>query len=298
MGQNPFTGAGEVTGSTAQAAPTARVEARPLAAPPPRMSANTVQDGTVGGGKGLSPYLPNAAPEVTGSLSSAALRSSPALISWSRDGGTNVTVKGGETIDTLSRKYAVPAAAIRRANGLGAVSLLRVGQQLVIPRRAQPGVAPATPPLGHSTAGATGVHIVTPGETLIKIAKRYHQPLVELARVNHIPPHTKVNLGDRLVIPGAQAQAPALPPPQVQLPAARGKHVAEAEPPQNIGNITEGPDASAADKPGKIDPTGSLPGFRWPVRAKIGRCPMGSRTTASISRCQKVPPSKPPRMGS
>src|ERR1700730_3547799 len=80
MGQNPFAspynareaaGAGEVTGSAAQGAPTARVEARPLAAPlpppPPRMSANTVQDGTIGGGKGLSPYPSNAAPEVPGS---------------------------------------------------------------------------------------------------------------------------------------------------------------------------------------------------------------------------------------
>jgi len=280
MGQNPFSSpynareaAGEATGSTAQAAPTARVEARPLAAPlpppPPRVSANTVQDGTVGGGKGLSPYRPNAAPEVTGSLSSAALRSPPALASWSRDGGTNVTVKVGETIDTLSRKYAVPAAAIRRANGLSPVSVLRVGQQLVIPRRTQPGVAPAPPPLVHTAAGAAGVHIVAPGETLIKIAKHYHQPLVVLARVNNIPPHTKLHLGDRLVIPGAPAQALASPLPQAQLPAAKGKQVAEAEPPQNIRNITEGPDASGSANPSKIDPTGSLPGFRWPVRAKI-----------------------------
>jgi murein DD-endopeptidase MepM/ murein hydrolase activator NlpD len=275
MGQNPFASpynareapaAGEATGS-APAAPAARVETRPLPPPPPRMSMSTVQQGTVGGGKGLSPYAPNSTTEVTGSLSSPALRSSPALAPWSRDGGITVTVKAGETIDALSRKYRVPAAAIRRANGLSTVSLLRVGQRLVIPRRVQPAVAQTTPPPGH--AGAASEHIVAPGETLIKIAKHYHQPLVVLARINNIPPHTKLKLGDRLVIPGAPAQAPASPPPQAQLPAGKGKQVAEAEPQPSIRNITEGPDTSGPTHAGKIDPTGSLPGFRWPVRAKI-----------------------------
>jgi murein DD-endopeptidase MepM/ murein hydrolase activator NlpD len=280
LGQNPFSspysaregsGPGDVTGSAAPAAPAARVEVKPLSTPlpppPPRVSAITPQEGTIGGGKGLSPYRPNAAPEVTGSLSSGALRPSPVRTAWTRDGGTNVTVAAGETISTVSRRYGVPPAAIRRANGLSTVSLLRVGQRLVIPRRVPSGVATATLTPGHAASTPGGsVHIVAPGETLIKIAKQHHRPLVELARVNNIPPYTKVNLGDRLVIPGAQAQVPAASPPPAQLPAAKGNQVATSEP---IHYMVEGPATPAPDKPGKVESTGSLPELRWPVRAKL-----------------------------
>lgn len=186
-------------------------------------------------------------------------------------------VRPGETIDSLSRKYGVPAAAIRRANGLSAVSLLRAGQRIVIPRHALAAGTAPTPPLDHSAPGAPSapagyVHIVVPGETLIKIAKHYHQPLVELARVNHIPPYTKVNLGDRLVIPGAQIQARApvpVPPtqPQAPPPATTGKQVAEGDTAPKIRLLEQTPDAQTRGSNG--DPTGSLPGLRWPVRAKI-----------------------------
>ena len=59
----------------------------------------------------------------------------------------------------------------------------------------------ATPP------NTVGVHIVAPGETLIKIARLYNKPLVEIAKANNIPPHTKVNIGDRIVIPGLRVIA-------------------------------------------------------------------------------------------
>ncbi|MGP0091315.1 MAG: peptidoglycan DD-metalloendopeptidase family protein [Xanthobacteraceae bacterium] len=294
LGQNPFSspysaretaGTGEATGSTAQAAPTARVEARPLAAPlppppppPPRLSANTAPEGTVGGGKGLSPYPPNATPEITGSLSPAAPRTP-----WTRDGGATITVRAGETIDALSRKYGVPAAAIRRANGLSTVSLPRAGQRLVIPRRALAIPAPPlpTPPLDHtapSTPSAPGgyVHIVAPGETLIKIAKQYHQPLIALARTNHMAPYTKVNLADRLVIPGAQihAQAPTPPQPQVPPTAPIGKNIPEGDAAPKIKILKEVPDPQTPGNP-KSDATGSLPSLRWPVRAKVISPPFG-----------------------
>jgi murein DD-endopeptidase MepM/ murein hydrolase activator NlpD len=291
LGQNPFSspysaretaGTGEATGATAQAAPAARVEARPLAAPlppppPPRLSANTVPEGTVGGGKGLSPYPPNATPEITGSLSPAAPRTL-----WTRDGGTVITVRAGETIDALSRKYGVPAAAIRRANGLSTVSLPRAGQRLVIPRRALAIPAPPPPLSDHTVPSAPSapggyVHIVAPGETLIKIARQYHQPLVALARANHIAPYTKVNLGDRLVIPGAQihAQAPALPQPQApQPPADPNRNIPAGEATPKIKILKEVPDPQTPGNP-KSDATGSLPSLRWPVRAKVISPPFG-----------------------
>ena len=80
------------------------------------------------------------------------------------------------------------------------------GQRLVIPRyntAAAPAVRPASKAVPH-TAGANGlgVHIVAPGETLIKISHIYKKSLVELAKVNKIQPHAKLNIGDKIIIPG------------------------------------------------------------------------------------------------
>jgi murein DD-endopeptidase MepM/ murein hydrolase activator NlpD len=56
------------------------------------------------------------------------------------------------------------------------------------------------------------VHVVAPGETLIRIARKYDMPLAELARVNNIPPHTKVNIGDRINVPARNASRVAAKP--------------------------------------------------------------------------------------
>jgi murein DD-endopeptidase MepM/ murein hydrolase activator NlpD len=49
------------------------------------------------------------------------------------------------------------------------------------------------------------VHVVAPGETLIRIARKYNMPLPELARLNNIPPHTHLKIGDRITIPASRA---------------------------------------------------------------------------------------------
>lgn len=73
---------------------------------------------------------------------------------WSGVGGSVITVTEGETFSGLSRRFGVPADAIRSANGMGADSVLKIGQKVIIPVRAnsggvvadakaQPGKAPA-----------------------------------------------------------------------------------------------------------------------------------------------------------
>jgi murein DD-endopeptidase MepM/ murein hydrolase activator NlpD len=46
---------------------------------------------------------------------------------------TEITVKDGETISGLSRRYGVPADALMKVNGLSATKGLKAGQKLVIP---------------------------------------------------------------------------------------------------------------------------------------------------------------------
>ncbi|MGE0499596.1 MAG: peptidoglycan DD-metalloendopeptidase family protein [Rhizobiaceae bacterium] len=76
-------------------------------------------------------------PTATGSV--AALPSAPLPAEtndpagWSRAGGTQVTVRDGETLYNLSRRYGVPADVIAQVNGLPSGGAIRSGQKLVIP---------------------------------------------------------------------------------------------------------------------------------------------------------------------
>ncbi len=58
-------------------------------------------------------------------------------------GGQTITVREGETVFNLSRRFGVPVAAILGANNLSSASQLRTGQTLMIPSYAYSGNAPA-----------------------------------------------------------------------------------------------------------------------------------------------------------
>src|SRR5690349_13652212 len=52
---------------------------------------------------------------------------------WTAAGGTAITVGAGDSANTLSTRYGVPASAILSANGLGNASQIAPGRQIVIP---------------------------------------------------------------------------------------------------------------------------------------------------------------------
>lgn len=52
---------------------------------------------------------------------------------WSAAGGTQVTLREGETLYNLSRRYGVPVSAIVSANGLKDASAVAAGQKIIIP---------------------------------------------------------------------------------------------------------------------------------------------------------------------
>src|SRR6266699_3179822 len=84
------------------------------------------------------PYAsrPQASNEATGSIPAAAPAAprQPPAPAWSWDGGTAVVVAQGETIETISRRHGVPAAAILQANNMSVARQIQPGQRLVIPR--------------------------------------------------------------------------------------------------------------------------------------------------------------------
>jgi murein DD-endopeptidase MepM/ murein hydrolase activator NlpD len=292
---NPFTAdnagssRGEVTGSIPKSSNS--VESKPL----PHLASNG-GEGMSGGGRGMGSYQPSvpAPSDVTGSLPAAAPPPPP---SWSWEGGTPVTLHSGDTLETLSRRYGVPVAAILQANNISNPALVHAGQHLVIPHlkgpaaalaappprvasnapalpAAAPTLPPATPvaPTRMALAPTSAVHVVAAGETLRSIAHMYGKPVLVIAKANNIAPDSRMKIGERLVIPDAKAAAqPASLPRRAEAPAAAAapQHLAAAESPHSARLASP---AAPEEEQGAVktaEPAGKLDSFRWPVRGRV-----------------------------
>src|SRR5436190_1759882 len=245
----------EVTGSVGQQKHAA-IQTAPL--PPPNVSA------------------PQTRPAVIGTAGSGAA----AKRGWNWEGGTAITVQKGDTIDGLVTRYGVPAAAIAEANNIPNGAALKPGQRLVIPKYEVTGsTAPrAASNAAHSPAPTIGapatsssqhVHVVSPGETLMGLARKYHKPLGEIAKANNIEPHTMVKVGDRIVIPGVAPQAAVKPPALTQAPKSlSASKVASVPAAPSAAMVT--PAAHEPEPPkAKADVTAAMPSFRWPVNGRV-----------------------------
>jgi len=145
----------------------------------------------------------------------------------------------------------------------------------------------AAPPRSAPSAPAAGqrIHVVAPGETLIRISRQYSMPLAELARYNNIPPHTKLNIGDQIRIPAGRTSRNAKPetqkvaqpkalsaPPKAKLeakalPKGQPKTVAAVPAPVSVGVAT--PSADAAEPETQSPVRSANAGFRWPAKGRI-----------------------------
>jgi murein DD-endopeptidase MepM/ murein hydrolase activator NlpD len=221
----------------------------------------------------MASYSP-ASPAATPVEATGAITPKPSVPSghWSWDGGTPVTVSAGDTVDTIARRYGVPASAIAKTNNLSVAQTLRPGQQLVIPRYVQashlsPG--PKTVPAATSL-GSAGVHVVAAGETLSKVSRIYGKPVTEIAKANNMDVNARLNVGDRLIIPGRNSAANA----HAGAALAESKPVQPAAEPEankpSASVYTQVADASDGKEATKlVEGTGSLPKFRWPANGRI-----------------------------
>jgi murein DD-endopeptidase MepM/ murein hydrolase activator NlpD len=252
----------DVTGSVASR-PASRVETRTLPAPS--------RPATVTYSAPAPTYRPHPrTTEVTGSVAETG--------HWTWDGGAPVTINQGETVETIARRYGVPVSAILQTNGFTSEASIRPGQRLVIPRYVSAGTPAHASAPAPTAATDEGVHIVTPGESLMSISRKYGVGLTALAHANKIQAYAPIAIGDRLMIPGgrhvAALRAPAPVPAQFQAPrVAAPRTVASADsvgslPRENARMVT--PEPQAAESPAKTaEAAGGLPSFRWPVRGRI-----------------------------
>lgn len=96
--------------------------------------------------------------------------------------GTKYTVKAGDTLYSIAKKFNVTVAALAKANNITNYNLIRVGQVLTIP--------------------VTSVmYTVKAGDTLYSIARTYNTTVSKIAAANKITDVNAIRVGQVLIIP-------------------------------------------------------------------------------------------------
>ncbi len=119
------------TGAIASAPNSAPIQARPLAAP-----TKAAPQANAGARPVPAPQPQAAAP-------------AGAYNHWSAEGGTPITVAGGETPAIIANRYGVPTDALLHVNGFSSAQQVQPGARLVIPVYRATAVAPKPAPPAH-----------------------------------------------------------------------------------------------------------------------------------------------------
>ena len=104
-------------------------------------------------------------------------------MNWWGGWGNSVTVRRGDTLYSISRKYNVPIKDMIKANHLVAPYTLYVGQKLSLP--------------------AKQYHTVKRGESLYGIARMYNVDVTSLSKVNNLKTPYSLSVGQRLLLPAS-----------------------------------------------------------------------------------------------
>ncbi|MDR7521596.1 MAG: M23 family metallopeptidase [Armatimonadota bacterium] len=113
------------------------------------------------------------------------------------------TVRSGDTLWGIARRYGVTVERLAEANRIQATSTLATGRSLVIPPQGG-GQAPAARATSRPAPPrpAPVTHIVQPGDTLWDIASRYGTRVEDLMAYNDLGDSEWIRPGQRLIISG------------------------------------------------------------------------------------------------
>lgn len=184
-----------------------------------------------------------------------------------------VTVKSGDTLYSLAKKYNTTVQELAKINSLKEPYQLSVGQKLSLKTQAQMDVPSDTL---HVNKPASGVRtttrvelkeiVVGRGDTLYSISRKYSIPVNDLAVMNRLSAPFNLSVGQKLRVPNL-ATAPVSD--SVKINTTKTENVTAEKQPVKI--------AKAPVKKISSDPSKKLPSisarssskFAWPVRGKI-----------------------------
>jgi LysM repeat protein len=128
------------------------------------------------------------------------------LLAGSASAGTgSYTVRWGDTLSHVARRFGVPVSTLANANGINDPDRVLAGEKLSIPTGA---VGTKSGPAAKSSPVGGQVHVVRAGENLTTIARKYGTSVSSLASANGLSQKNLVREGDRLQVPGGKWVCP------------------------------------------------------------------------------------------
>ncbi|HEY3623927.1 MAG TPA: M23 family metallopeptidase [Roseiarcus sp.] len=214
-------------------------------------------------GVGASPLAQGAAPTTSGTRTASL--SKPQAVGgsaagWTAAGGSPIVVANGETLDTISGRYGVPASALLAANGLSSASEVKSGMHIVVP-------------VYHADD-----HAVANAEKEKAARKRDVADAEPKSAKSKAKDKEKETASAKADKAAKEAQKSA----SKNAKESKGAAVAEAEPSKSseakkpaidktpTGKLESGASQSKTPLTGaQADAAGTEPEFRWPARGRI-----------------------------
>ncbi len=128
------------------------------------------------------------------------------LTSWTSSAiGVQHTVKSGETLTGIAKKYGVPMKSIANANNLKSLDRIQIGKKLIIPIDETK--------LQNAGGPADGTwHIIRDGDTLYGIARKYNiKNWRDLQKINGISDPKHLKIGQEIFITSGESVGFAIP---------------------------------------------------------------------------------------
>lgn len=120
---------------------------------------------------------------------SIAPRPTTAKNGWSSAGGTYVSLRSGETLYSLSKRYGVPVDAISRTNGIADPTSVRVGQKILIPTYVYaPNVGVSAPDANKHVANASSGSLPSTPKTVRSSVDPVTTASIRKAPTQPLPP--------------------------------------------------------------------------------------------------------------
>jgi LysM repeat protein len=122
-------------------------------------------------------------------------------------------VKAGDTLAGIAAQFGLSPHDLETANNVAPGTIVAIGRELVIPERTNvktggelEKVLESRQPVGRTTAGPSGengkFYTIQRGDNPASIARKFKITASELLRVNNIDDPKKLQVGQRLLIPG------------------------------------------------------------------------------------------------